>query len=261
MGSQLPPRYVNVPVGPLYHMDLPASVRTTAIRIYGLGWRQGYERTEPIGLDELLEICEVSRSMLYRHLVTLGAKRVLRYTTVNVGSSKSFVFELLMGARTGRSPPASPGFWTDSTVVVAVVDSSPPEREITPVNKQQQQHSHAVAVGGECERGSGPSRKRDDGLSEILDGLGIVEPTRSELLGLAHVTEPYLEGWLAWYESQEGLGGPAALGLAVLRPWRNTAGHVRAWRVRACGAGAPASRREREAAERRGYLAWGGGGE
>ena len=71
MASHVPPQYVNVPVELLYHIDLPASVRTTAIRIYGLGWRRGYERTDPVGLDELLEICEVSRSTLYGHLPTL----------------------------------------------------------------------------------------------------------------------------------------------------------------------------------------------
>jgi hypothetical protein len=149
-----------------------------------------------------------------------------------------FVFELLVGAHTGPAPPGSgPGFRTDSTVVVGVA-SSVVEREGTPLDKQQ--HSDAVVVGGECERGRGPSSEADEGASEILDALGIVEPTRSQLLRLAHVTERYLEGWLAWYESQDGLGP----GWVVTQ-------------IRQAAA-PPESRREREAAARRRYLEWGG---
>jgi hypothetical protein len=73
MASPLPPRYVNVPVELLYHADLPASLLRTALRIYGLSWRRGYQRTEPIGFDKLREICGVGRSTLYGHLATLSA--------------------------------------------------------------------------------------------------------------------------------------------------------------------------------------------
>jgi hypothetical protein len=157
-----------------------------------------------------------------------------------VGGERLFVFELLIGARTRPAPPrTSPSFGTDSTIVVDVA-SSPPEREQTPLDKQQ--HSHAVAVGGESERGGGTSRNRDEDASQMLDALGIAEPTRSELLRLGHVTERYLKRWLAWYESQEGLGP----GWVVTQMRQ--------------GAAAPASRRERAAAERRRYLAWEGEG-
>jgi hypothetical protein len=238
MASHLPPRYVRTPVELLYHGDLPASVRVTAMRIYGLGWRKRHEWTDPVGLDELLEICGVSQSTLYGHLATLGDKRVLSYTTVNVGGERTFVFELLMGAPAGPPPESCPDFRTDSTVVGGGVPSSS-ESESIPHDEHQQQ-PHDVAVGGVCEGGDGASGKAD-GRSEILDRLGVREPTRSELLRLAHVTHRYLKRWLAWYESQESLG----TGLVVTQ-------------IRH-GVSAPRSRRRRAAAGRRGYLAWGGG--
>jgi hypothetical protein len=150
-----------------------------------------------------------------------------------------FVFEPPIGARTGLAPPRpSPDSRTDAPIAVAAV-SSVVEGDETPVDKQQQK-DHAVVVGGECERGDQLSEKLDGGASEMLDRLGIGEPTRSELLGLAHVTEAYLEGWLAWYGSQERLG-PGWVVTQIRQ-----------------GAAPPPSRRERDAAARRRYLAWSG---
>jgi hypothetical protein len=68
--------------------------------------------------------------------------------------------------------------------------------------------------------------------------MGIAEPTRSELLRMAHVTEGYLQKWLAWYASHDRFGP----GWAVT--------HIRD------GAPAPRSRRDRQPAGRRAYLAW-----
>jgi hypothetical protein len=146
--SHLPPQHAKVPVELLYHMDLPASVRLTAAGICGLDWRHDCERMDVASLEELMEIYKVGQSTLYGPLAALGDKRVLRYTTVSAGSFKTSVFELSVGAPGGWSP-ASPDFWTDSTVVGGGV-SSPPERKERHMNRQQQQqhHRHAVAVGG-----------------------------------------------------------------------------------------------------------------
>jgi len=237
--SLLPPQYVNVPVELLYELDVPASVLLTAVRIYGLGWRHRYERTDPVSLDELMKICEVSRSTLYGHLVTLGDNRVLRYTTVNVGRERTFVFELLMGTPTsppGRSPPGTrPDFWTDPAIGV-VVDSPLHPGGLSPCKRQQ--HTHAVVVRGESEGGRRPSRI-PDGRSEILDGLGILEPTRSELLALEHVTERHLSAWADWFNDQEELG----VGWLVTQ-------------IRV-GVPSPPSREAREEQERQRYLEWG----
>jgi len=233
----LPPQYVNVPVGLLYQLDIPAAVLRTAVRIYGLGWRHRYERTDPVSLDELMTICEVSRSTLYGHLATLGDNRVLRYTTVSVGRERTFVFELLMGVPTspaGRSPP-SPEIRTNSAIGV-VVDSSPLSKTIQPC--RQQQHTHAVVVGESVRGGREPSKKPDR-WSRILDELVIREPTRSDLLRFPHVTYEYLQAWADWYLAQEELG----VGWIILQ-------------MRA-GAPAPQPRQAQEKRERQRYLEWG----
>lgn len=245
MVSVLPPQYVNAPVELVYGVDLPAAVRLTAIRIYGLGWRHRYERTDPVSLEELMEICEVGRSTLYGHLAALGDKRVLRYTTVSVGSSRTFVFELLMGApeTAGRAPPgSSPEIWTDSALSVVVdssLSSSVREKYVSHDKQRQQQHNHAVAVGGVCEGGAEQSRNLD-AASGILDELGVLEPTRTELLELPHTSEAYLRRWLAWFEGQAGFG----TGWVIQQ-------------IRA-GIAAPEDRETREKRERQAYLAWGG---
>jgi hypothetical protein len=46
----------------------------------------------------------------------------------------------------------------------------------------------------------------DDSCLKILSSLGIMEPTRSEILALDYTTANYLQAWLDWYESQEGAG-------------------------------------------------------
>jgi hypothetical protein len=200
MSSQLPPRYVNVLVELLYDIDLPASVPTTALRIYALAWRQGYPRTDPVGLKDLLEICGLSRAQLYEHLARLVGTGVLRYTNIDGQFTFHFDWEDQRGPARARPSPENR---TGGAVPVVAVSSS---REELSAHEKQQHNTHTQAVGGECERGGGPSGKRDSGASEILDALGIMEPTRSELLRMAHVTESYLQTWLGWYESPEGLG-------------------------------------------------------
>jgi hypothetical protein len=213
MPSLLPPKYANIPTQLLYNLDLPASARLTAIRIYGLGWRHRYERTDPVSLQELMDICEVGRSTLYGHLATLGDKRVLRYTTVSVGSSKTFVFELIAGTSQGSSPEnwscpenwtPSPEIWTDSAIDAVAVPSS--SVHSSKHDRQQQQHTQAThAVEGELEGEAAPSRNLD-ARSDILDELGIRDPARSHLLAMPHVTHAYLEAWRDWFQAQNHVG-------------------------------------------------------
>ena len=67
MSVTLPPRYANIPAALLYS-DLPAAVQRTAERIWGLGWQYNYERTGEVTLDELEEICGLSRRQVFAHL-------------------------------------------------------------------------------------------------------------------------------------------------------------------------------------------------
>ena len=213
----LPPRYVHAPSSLIYS-DLPTSIIVTGVRIWGLGWKHKYRRTGSIPLQHVCDICELSRTQLYEHLARLVGTGVLRYTNIDGQFTFHFDWEDRRGptvCHTSSTGPIrvrpSPENRTGGAVSVVAVSSS--REELSPHEKQQ--HStHTHAVGGECERGSGPSGKPDWAASEILDAgaskileaLGIGEPTRSQLLRLAHVTERYLAGWLAWYRSQDRLG-------------------------------------------------------
>lgn len=214
---KLPPRYVNVPVE-LVYSDLSRQVITTGVRIWGLGWRHNYERTDPISLEELCEITDLSRSQLYGHLGALSGAGVLRYTST--GGEFCFRFDRDPADDAGDPPGEaragpSPENRTDETI--DVVDDSLSsfirERYVshheTTQKGQQQQSCHAVVVGEECEEGGGLSGNLDQDPgpeSEILDGMGVAEPTRSRLVELEHVTEAYLEAWRSWFDSQSELG-------------------------------------------------------
>jgi hypothetical protein len=41
---------------------------------------------------------------------------------------------------------------------------------------------------------------------DALEGMGVLEPTRSELAELEHVTVEYLEGWEDWFLTQNVVG-------------------------------------------------------
>ena len=43
-------------------------------------------------------------------------------------------------------------------------------------------------------------------MLERLEALGILEPVRSELAGLAYVGVEYVEAWAQWFEQQTELG-------------------------------------------------------
>jgi hypothetical protein len=46
----------------------------------------------------------------------------------------------------------------------------------------------------------------DHNCLKILSSIGIMEPTRSQILTLHHVTADYLQSWLDWYEDQDKAG-------------------------------------------------------
>jgi hypothetical protein len=225
------------------YSDLSRQVITTGVRIWGLGWRHNYERTDPISLDDLCEITDLSRSQLYGHLGALSGAGVLCYTST--GGEFCFRFDRDLveesaeregEARAGPSPENRIGETIGDVVVP--LSSSIREQYACHYERQQQQR-HVVAVGGECE-GGGDRYGNLDSESEILDRMGVVEPTRSELLRLEHVTEAYLLAWRAWYEHQTGLG----IGWVITQ-------------VRAA-ADPPGDRQVHGHAERQRYLEWGG---
>jgi len=126
--SDLPPRYVAAPTWLVYG-DLPAAVYRTASRIWGLGWKHRYTRTDPIPFDDLCEICGVQRSQLYGHLRQLVSTRVLRYT--NTAGKLTFHFDCRPSLQPLLDP--SPENRTDAALHGVVVSSSDSETE-------QQQH-------------------------------------------------------------------------------------------------------------------------
>lgn len=182
--SLIPPRYVNIPSS-LAYGDLPKSVIVSGLRIIGLAWCYRYERTDPISIEDLCQICSVTRSNMYGHLGQLLAANVFQYTTV--AGRLTFTFQ--------QSNP-SPVFRTDPTLGGAV------DPEI-----QQQQYSHAFDSQGESEGDGVQSCFRDwQERLDILDYIGVREPVRSEIAGLEHASVEYLEGWAGWFHTQSELG-------------------------------------------------------
>lgn len=194
--ARLPPRYANIPTWLLYEVDLPRSVLVTAMRIFGLGWRYNYERTGPVSMDRLCAWCGVGRSQLYGHLQHLVGKDMLRY----ISTGDVFVFDL---RPVSRGVALSPEIRTGSTL--SVVDVSDSDSDSESKLKQQQGNSGS---GGESEGGAGESGFPDwVGRLEALDRIGVLEPTRTELMRLAWAGEAYLEEWADWFEvAREGAG-------------------------------------------------------
>jgi hypothetical protein len=82
-----------------------------------------------------------------------------------------------------------------------VVDHAHEEREVTTTTKKGGVGgNNAVLKIGLTEQ------------AEVLERMGVLEPTRSEMAGLAWATVEYLEAWEAWLCTQAGQVG---IGLVV----------------------------------------------
>ena len=178
MRPTLPPKFVVLPCTLVYG-ELPRPVALTGMRIWGLGWRYRYERTAPISVDDLCRICGLRRSQLYEHLSTLAATGVLRYA--NVGGELTFLL----------SDGVSPENRTDWTIH-DVGDS------IHPDSDQQQQilNPHDARESG----------KPDGAILDVLDEIGIAEPTRSQIAAMGWVDADYLAAWADWFAAQDRVG-------------------------------------------------------
>ena len=191
---------------------MPRSVRLTGMRIYALGWDHNYEYTDPVAMEDLCEWCELSRRQIYDHLCRLVSKGVLRYTLLDRAGLR-YVFDLWPtrshAVRAGPSEPSAE-IRTGSVLSVVVGSSSLSKDSLIPQTEEQQQQVVSVSSGGECEGGAAASAENRTGWDEwhgrmeVLEGMGVVEPTRSELAGLEWVTVGYLEEWADWFEVQCG---------------------------------------------------------
>jgi hypothetical protein len=189
--AKLPPKYANEPTWLLYELDLPKTVRLTALRIYGLGWRYKYERTDPWTIEELCAICELKRSQFYGHIQQLVVKGVLRYTS----TAGVFVFDLRPSSMLKEL--ISPENWTE----VTVHDDDP-----IPVVSMNHHHQYSSCIEGGSGGEAAQSGKLDRRRLEIVDRVGIDEPTRSEIAELPWCTVEYLTSWTDWFESQTDKG-------------------------------------------------------
>lgn len=77
----LPPRYVNVPAGPVYDEDLPDGVLRTYVQLRGLAW--GKERMEHVTVKEIMEVTGKSRSTIYGHLGVLRDRGWLLFNSAH----------------------------------------------------------------------------------------------------------------------------------------------------------------------------------
>ena len=212
--ATVPPKFVVAPVELVYG-DMPRPVAMTGLRIWGLGWKHQYKRTDPIREEFLLEICGVRRSQLYEHLRRLMANRVLRYTTKD--GRYLFWFDDLTQPQRIRAGP-SPEIRTHDTLSV-VVDSSLSDSESDSLILQEKEQQQVVSESwGECEGGNGESGKPDwspenrieveewEVRLDVLAGMGVLEPTRSRLAEQEYATVEYLEGWEDWFLTQDAVG-------------------------------------------------------
>lgn len=202
--ARLPPWYVNVTRWLLYEVELPPSVRVTGMRVFGLGWNHDYEYTDPVPLAQLRAWCELSRARVYGHLRQLRLAGVLRYTAL----SDVFVFDL-RPARAHGPARAGPSLNNETrhALGVVVVSSSVTEESLILQEERQQQQVISSPMGGECEGGGGASLKNETEdwqvRLEVLEEMGVLEPTRSELAGEEWATVEYLEAWEDWFLTQD----------------------------------------------------------
>lgn len=215
--ARLPPWYVNVTRWLLYEVELPPSVRVTGMRILGLGWNHDYEYTDPVPLPQLRAWCGLSRARIYGHLRQLRLAGVLRYTAL----AEVFVFDLRLARAHGGPARAGPSLNNETrNALSVVVDSSLSITKDSLILQEEKQQQQIVSESwGECEGGAGrvskmrlasPENRIDDEEWEMridaLEGMGVLEPTRSELAELGHATVGYLEGWEDWFLTQEKVG-------------------------------------------------------
>jgi len=236
MSPRLPPNYVIVPSS-LVYSNLPASIQRTATRIYGLAW-ESHRKRDPDAplrvvaeLEELMEICELSRRQLFAHLRRLVNRGVLRYSY----SKRAGIYVLDLPP---RSQWPTLGEMSAENRTHPTIDDVDDSSICTNTNTHDQQQQPIHAVRGESEGGADACGKPHG--AEILDAMGVAEPTRSGLLDLEHVTESYLSAWRAWFDGQEELG----IGWVITQ-------------IRQ-GIEPPETREESERAERQRYLEWGG---
>jgi len=213
-----------LPIRLLTGEGLTRSAMITGQRIWALGWRYRYRRTEAATRHELCEICEVRESQMYQHLGELRAAGVLEYERPRDGR---YVFELRDGDDGHLDPgrgetPAVRGGYAPGTgeregdhlgaaaeipenrnlpSMIDVVVESHAELDCVNQSDHQQQSGHVLVFGGECEGGADRVRK-----TGLLAELGVLEPTRSELAGLAHVDDGYLEAWGGYMRAHPELG-------------------------------------------------------
>lgn len=214
----IPPLFVYAPVALVYG-DLPRPVVLTGLRIWGLGWRRGYESAGPVGEDELLALCGIGRSTLYGHLARLATLGVLRYSST--GGEYTFLFNKVEPmsrspenrTEQSRKPDCSPENWTggspeNRTAIVVVGSPLSVSASITEEEVQQQQKQQNTSSGGECEGGELPSDFPD--RLAALDALRIVGVVRGELARLDWATKEYLEEWVDWATMDAGSRGLGA---------------------------------------------------
>jgi len=234
--ARLPPWYVNVSTWLLYQVDLPSSVRVTGMRILGLGWNHDYEYTDPVPLARLCAWCGLSRARIYGHLRQLRLAGVLRYTAL----AGVLVFDLRPARVHSQPARAGPSLNIETRDALVVVDDSSADSEDSLILEKDQQQQQVIPVlGGECEGGAEASLKNETGASaeirtgesgnpdwearlEVLDEMGVMEPTRSQVAGLEYATVEFLEGWADWLLTQDAVG----VGFVV---WSMRAGQEAPW--------------------------------
>ncbi|MGI6259997.1 MAG: hypothetical protein ACOYKC_09095 [Anaerolineaceae bacterium] len=77
----LPPKFVNVPVGPAYDPDLPDGVFRTYVQLRGLAW--GKNRLDDVTIKEIMEVTGKSRSTIYGHLGILRDRGWLLFNSAH----------------------------------------------------------------------------------------------------------------------------------------------------------------------------------
>lgn len=204
--ARIPPVYVNIPPALVYRKDLSAPVRETGIQIQGLGWNHNYEYTDPVTLTELCGICGVSRARLYGHLQQLVVKGVLRYTYTAVG----FVFDLRRSRGAMQLSVSDPtGSCTDSGLKN---ETGGTLLDVVALPHEREEATTTILEGGVGETTTSEKPDLGEARLVILERMGVLEPTRSEMAGLAWATVEYLEAWEAWLCTQAGRVG---IGLVV----------------------------------------------
>lgn len=169
---KLPPEYVIVPAG-LVYSDLPASIQRTAERIYGLAW-QSHRASGPdqplsatVGLEELCDVCDLSRRQLFSHLRILVNRGVLRYTYSRTAGI--YVFQL--PPRSHWSHVLDPPQNSAENRTVPTIHVVVPDPELGFVDQREQQPCSCIEGG--CGGEAGECGNPHSDLAEELIGLGI----------------------------------------------------------------------------------------